>query len=88
MPRTECCPRMTASDSTPRAGEKDDGAQLLEREAVSTVTGQMDLIRDLALTVETRGDTLEDRIEALRSIQAQAQLAEAMLSEAKEVPTE
>ena len=79
---------MTASDSTPRAGEKDDGAQLLEREAVSTVTGQMDLIRDLALTVETRGDTLEDRIEALRSIQAQAQLAEAMLSEAKEVPTE
>lgn len=75
---------MTASDSTPRVGEKDDGAQLLEREAISVVAGQMDLIRDLAMNVERRADGLDERIEALRSIQAQAQLTEAMLVEACE----
>ena len=74
---------MTASDSTPRTGEKDDGAQLLEREAVSSLFAQFDLLRDQANRAERRADSLDERIEIVRSMRAQLQLMEAMLVEAR-----
>lgn len=75
---------MSASDSTPRAGEKDDGAQLLEREAVFILSAHFDLVRDQAHRAERRTDSLDERIEIVRSMRAQLRLTESMLVEARD----
>jgi hypothetical protein len=75
---------MSASNSTPRSGENDDGAQLLEREAVALLCGQFDLIRDQANRAERRVDSMEERIELVRQMRAQLQLTESMLVEARD----
>lgn len=75
---------MTASDSTPCAGEKDDGAELLEREAVATLSGRLDNLRDFANRAERRADSLDERIEIVRSMRAQLRLTESVLVEARE----
>jgi hypothetical protein len=75
---------MSASDSTPSTGEKDDGAELLEREAVAMLCGRFDLVRDQAMRAERRADSLDERLELVRSMRAQLQLTEAMLVEARE----
>jgi hypothetical protein len=74
---------MDASDSTPCAGEKDDGAELLERQAVSMLCGHIDLVRHNLTIAERRADSLDERVESIRSARAQLQLAEAMLAEAR-----
>ena len=75
---------MSASDSTPRTGQNGDGAQLLEREATSILCAHFDLLRDQANQVEKRADSLDERIEIVRSMRAQLQLTESMLVEARE----
>ncbi|MUW15737.1 hypothetical protein GJ633_14730 [Halorubrum sp. CBA1125] len=75
---------MSASDSTPRTGQNGDGAQLLEREAVSILSGHFDLLRDQANQAESRADSLGERIQIVRSMRAQLRLTESMLVEARD----
>jgi len=75
---------MDASNSTAPIGQSADGAELLEREAVSSLFAQFDLLRDQAKQAERRTDSLDERIEIVRSMRAQLQLTEAMLAEARE----
>jgi hypothetical protein len=77
---------MSASNSTPRSGEKDDGAQFYEQKLHESIDAQMDLVRD-SISFGYRCDgSFEDKLNRVRAAKAQLEIAETLLAE--EVSTE
>ena len=77
---------MDASDSTPRAGEKDDGAQFYSQELHETVDAQIGLVRDRISFEYSRDASREEKLKQVRQAKAQLEIAETLLVE--EVSTE
>ena len=77
---------MDASNSTPRAGDKDDGAEIYHQQVHEAVDAQVGLSRDIISFDYAREAAAEEKLKCIREVKAQLKIAETLLVE--EVSTE